>query len=253
MLWPSTLNFELATLNSLPTSDLFLVRLRHADVVVYEPLERAVERRHVNDEVYPCYHQQARQIKQRRDATRRRLARAPTPHATRAARQQYQRRQEQKRAVDETRDERREQDEVETRDAALPLARESGAHVIARVRGELLERCGESGAQFPRDEGFGRVRDRDTRRVEREEEETVFRRAQVFAETPGAFPSRTVQKARGSRAHGLARRGHVHACGAAREEALGQRLVTSEDYARARLSTRGLDQTFEPVAARHSS
>src|SRR5437763_11170202 len=124
MLWPSTLNFELATLNSSPTSDLFLVRLRHADVVVYEPLERAVERRHVNDEVYPCYYQQARQIKQRGDATRHGFACVPAPHATRGARQQYQRGQEQQRVVDETGDERREHDEVAARDAALPLARE---------------------------------------------------------------------------------------------------------------------------------
>src|SRR2546423_7049132 len=251
MLWPSTLNFELATLNSSPTSDLFLVRLRHADVVVYEPLERAVERRHVNDEVYPCYHQQARQIKQRRDAARRRLSRLPTPHATCAARQQYQRRQDEQRAVDETRGERREQYEVEPRDAALPLSRESGAHVVARVRGELLERGGERGPQLPRDEGFGRVRDRDDSLVEREKEETVFRRAQVFAEAPRALPRRAVHEARGGRAHRLARRGHVDACGAAREEALGQRLVTSEDYARAGLSTRRLNQAFEPVAARH--
>src|SRR2546423_14572101 len=90
---------------------LSFLLLRHADVVVYEPLERAVERRHVNDEVYPCYHQQARQIKQRRDAARRRLSRLPTPHAPRAARQQYQRRQDEQRAVDETRGERRQQDE----------------------------------------------------------------------------------------------------------------------------------------------
>src|SRR2546423_5664641 len=188
---------------------LSFLLLWHADVVVYEPLERAVERRHVNDEVYPCYHQQARQIKQRGDAVRRGFARVPAPHATRGARQQYQRRQDEQRVVDETGDERREHDEVAARDAALPLARESGAHVVARVRGELLERGGERGPKLPRDEGFGRVRYGDTRRVEREEEETVFRRAQVFAETPGALPSRAGQEARSGPAHPLARRGHV--------------------------------------------
>src|SRR2546423_15447837 len=120
MLWPSTLNFELATLNSLPTSDLFLVRLRHANVVVYEPLEGAVERRHVNDEVYPCYQKQARQIKQRRDAARHGFARVPAPHAPRAARQQYQRGQKQQRMIEQTRGERREQEQGETRAAALP-------------------------------------------------------------------------------------------------------------------------------------
>ena len=64
---------------------------------MYEPLEGAVERRHINDEVYPCYHQQARQIKQCREAARHGLARAPAPHAPRAARQQYQRRQDEQR------------------------------------------------------------------------------------------------------------------------------------------------------------